>query len=340
MTKYIVRRLLGTVPVLIGVSIVVFVFIRLLPGDPATAILGQHATAQRIAEMREFLGLDKPIWEQYLIYVTTLLGGDFGRSIINGQPILTEFLTRMPATIELTAGAMVFAAGLGIPLGRFAAKRAQKWQDGSITVLSLVGISIPVFVLGLTLQYIFAVQLGWLPATGRIDARTALELQSNFVLIDVWLQPDWTFEEKLSAFLDGISHLILPAIALGSIPLAIITRITRASVIDVSNDDYVRTARAKGLSERRIDGRHVMRNAWLPVVTVLGLQVGGLLAGAVITETVFAWNGVGRWIVEAIGNRDYFIVQSTILIFALIFLVVNLAVDVMYAFINPRIRYA
>jgi peptide/nickel transport system permease protein len=339
-TKYIVRRLLGVIPVLIGVSVVVFVFIRLLPGDPATAILGQHATAQRIAEMREHLGLDKPIWEQYYIYVTTLLGGDFGRSIINGQPIVDEFLTRMPATIELTAGAMIFAAGVGIPLGRFAAKRAQKWQDGSITVLSLVGISIPVFVLGLTLQYIFAVQLGWLPATGRIDARTAIELQSNFVLIDVWLQPDWTFEEKWNAFLDGVSHLILPAIALGSIPLAIITRITRASVIDVSNDDYVRTARAKGLSERRIDGRHVMRNAWLPVVTVLGLQVGGLLAGAVITETVFAWNGVGRWIVEAIGNRDYFIVQSTILIFALIFLVVNLAVDVMYAFINPRIRYA
>jgi len=339
-TKYIIRRLLGAIPVLIGVSIVVFVFIRLLPGDPATAILGQHATAQKIADMREFLGLDKPLWEQYLIYIRKVLGGDFGRSLINSQPILDEFLTRMPATIELTAGAMLFAAGLGIPLGRFAAKRAQRWQDGSVTVISLVGISIPVFVLGLTLQYIFAVQLGWLPAFGRIDARTAIELQSNFVLIDVWLQPDWTLAQKFSAFLDGISHLILPAIALGSIPLAIITRITRASVIDVSNDDYVRTARAKGLSERRIDGRHVMRNAWLPVVTVLGLQVGGLLAGAVITETVFAWNGVGRWIVEAIGNRDYFIVQSTILIFALIFLIVNLVVDVMYAFINPRIRYA
>jgi peptide/nickel transport system permease protein len=339
-TKYIVRRLLGAIPVLIGVSIVVFVFIRLLPGDPATAILGQHATAQRIAEMREFLGLEKPLWEQYLIYLKTLLGGDFGRSIINGQPILDEFLTRMPATIELTVGAMLFAAGVGIPLGRYAAKHAQRWQDGSITVLSLVGISIPVFVLGLTLQYIFAVQLGWLPATGRIDARTAIQLESHFILIDVWLQPDWTLAQKWDAFLDGISHLILPAIALGSIPLAIITRITRASVIDVSNDDYVRTARAKGLSERRIDGRHVMRNAWLPVVTVLGLQVGGLLAGAVITETVFAWNGVGRWIVEAIGNRDYFIVQSTILVFALIFLLVNLFVDVMYAFLNPRIRYA
>jgi peptide/nickel transport system permease protein len=351
-TKYIVRRLLGAIPVLIGVSIVVFVFIRLLPGDPATALLGQHATPQRIAEMRAHLGLDDPLWRQYLVYLGTLLSGDLGSSIVNQQPVLDGFLTRFPATMELTIGAMIFAAGVGIPLGRYAAKRAQRWQDGSVTVVSLVGISIPVFVLGLSLQYIFAVQmkqwsetfplLGFfvLPVSGRIDARIQLELQSNFVLIDVWLQPDWTLAQKWDAFADGIRHLILPAIALGSIPLAIITRITRASVIDVSNDDYVRTARAKGLSERRIDGRHVMRNAWLPVVTVLGLQVGGLLAGAVITETVFAWPGVGRWVVEAIGQRDYFIVQATILVFALIFLVVNLIVDVLYAFLNPRIRYA
>jgi peptide/nickel transport system permease protein len=351
-SKYIVRRLIGTIPVLIGVSIVIFIFIRLLPGDPATAILGQHATPQRIAEMRAYLGLDDPIWQQYLVYLRSVLSGDLGSSIVNQQPVLEGFLTRFPATMELTIGAMIFAAGVGIPLGRYAAKRAQRWQDGTVTVVSLIGISIPVFVLGLTLQYIFAVQMKqWsetipileffvMPVSGRIDPRTQLELQSNFVLIDVWLQPGWTFEQSLHAFLDAIRHLILPAIALGSIPLAIITRITRASVIDVSNDDYVRTARAKGLSERRIDGRHVMRNAWLPVVTVLGLQVGGLLAGAVITETVFAWPGVGRWVVEAIGQRDYFIVQATILFFALIFLVVNLIVDVLYAFLNPRIRYA
>jgi len=339
-TKYIVRRLLGAIPVLFGLSIVLFAFIHLIPGDPATAILGQHATAQRIAEMREYLGLDDPLPVQYVDYLAGLLQGDFGRSFINNQPVLGEFLRRFPATVELTIAAMIFAVGVGIPLGRFAARYAQRWPDGAVTVLSLLGISIPVFVLGLTLQYIFAVQLKVLPASSRIDARLQLDLQTNFVLIDAWLHGGWTFDEKVDAFVDGVRHLVLPAIALGSIPLAIITRITRASVIEVANEDYVRTARAKGLTERRIDGRHIMRNAWLPVVTVIGLQVGGLLAGAVITETVFAWNGVGRWIVDAIGNRDYFVVQSTILIFALIFLMVNLIVDIAYAFLNPRIRYA
>ena len=224
---------------------------------------------------------------------------------------------------------MIFAAGVGIPLGRFAARHAQGLSDGAVTVISLLGVSIPVFVLGLTLQYIFAVQLEWLPAAGRIDPRANLEIQSNFILIDSLLmgRPD--------LFINGLSHLILPAIALGSIPLAIITRITRASVLDVANEDYVRTARAKGLSERRVGDRHVMRNAWLPVVTVIGLQVGGLLGGAVITETVFAWGGVGRYVVQAINNRDYLVIQNTILIFAIIFLVVNLLVDVMYAFLNP-----
>jgi peptide/nickel transport system permease protein len=191
-----------------------------------------------------------------------------------------------------------------------------------------------VFVLGLTLQYIFAVKLNWLPATGRIDPRAGLEFRTNFVLIDSLLmgRPD--------LFLNGLSHLILPAIALGSIPLAIITRITRASVLDVTNEDYVRTARAKGLDERRISSRHIMRNAWLPVVTVLGLQVGGLLAGAVITETVFGWGGVGLFVVDGIFNRDYFVIQNSILIFAIVFLVVNLLVDILYAVLNPRIRYA
>jgi len=339
-TKFIVRRLLATIPVLFGLSIILFAFIHFIPGDPATAILGQHATAVRIAEMRTYLGLDRPLPEQYLKYVAGLFEGDFGTSFVNGQAVLTEFLRKFPATVELTVAAMIFAAGVGIPLGRFAARHVQRWPDGGVTIISLLGISIPVFVLGLTLQYIFAVQLHWLPASSRFEARSALELQTNFVLIDAWLMPGWSIDQKVGAFIDGVRHLILPAIALGSIPLAIITRITRASVIDVSNEDYVRTARAKGLTEKRIDGRHIMRNAWLPVVTVIGLQVGGLLAGAVITETVFAWNGVGRWVVDAIGDRDYFIVQSTILMFALIFLVVNLLVDIGYAFLNPRIRYA
>jgi peptide/nickel transport system permease protein len=334
MAKYIVRRLLGAIPVLIGLSIILFSFVHLLPGDPAAAILGQHATPERVAAMREYLGLDLPLWQQYLRYVGGLFQGDLGSSIINNQPLLRELLTRFPATIELTVAAMIYAAGVGIPLGRFAARHAQGWSDGAVTVISLLGISIPVFVLGLTLQYIFAVQLGILPAGGRIDPRANLQIQSNFVLIDSLLmgRPD--------LFIDGIRHLILPAIALGSIPLAIITRITRASVLDVSNEDHVRTARAKGLTEKRVDSRHIMRNAWLPVVTVMGIQVGGLLGGAVITETVFAWDGVGRFVVEAINNRDYLVVQNTILFFALVFLVVNLIVDILYAFLNPRIRYA
>lgn len=334
MATYIVRRLLGAIPVLVGLSIILFAFVHLLPGDPARTILGQHATPERVAAMRAYLGLDLPLWQQYLRYVGGLLQGDLGASVINNQPLLKELSTRIPATVELTIAAMIYAAGLGIPLGRFAARRAQTWSDGMVTVVSLLGISIPVFVLGLTLQYLFAVRLGILPASGRIDPRAGLDLVTNFVVIDAVLSG------KVSTVLDAISHLFLPAIALGSIPMAIIARITRASVIEVSNEDHVRTARAKGLTERRVDDRHVMRNAWLPVVTVMGIQVGGLLAGAVITETVFAWPGVGKYIVEAINNRDYLVVQNTILFFALVFLVVNLIVDVLYAFLNPRIRYA
>jgi peptide/nickel transport system permease protein len=334
MAKYIVRRLIGAIPVLLGLSIVLFAFVHLLPGDPATAILGQHATAERIATMRKYLGLDDPLYVQYLGYLGHLLQGDFGASVINNQPVLKEFLTRFPATIELTIAAMIYAAGLGIPLGRFAARHAQGWPDGAVTVLSLVGISIPVFVLGLTLQYFLSVQLKVLPPSGRIDPRISFTATSNFLLVDTLLAGRW------DALVDALKHLVLPAIALGSIPLAIITRITRASVLEVSNEDYVRTARAKGLRERRVDNRHIMRNAWLPVVTVLGLQVGGLLGGAVITETVFGWGGVGRYIVDAIENRDYLVIENTILIFALVFLVVNLIVDIGYAFLNPRIRYA
>jgi peptide/nickel transport system permease protein len=331
--KYIVRRLLAAIPVLFGLSIVLFAFIHLLPGDPAVALLGQHATPERSARIREQLGLDRPLYEQYLTYLGQLLRGDLGKSLINNRPVATEFMNRFPGTVELTVAALTLAIGLGIPLGRFAARYAQRLGDGLVTVLSLIGISIPIFVLGLTLQYFLSVQLRLLPASGRIDTRLGIDAQTNFMLIDTLLQgrPD--------AFVDALRHLVLPAIALGSIPLAIITRITRAAVLDVNNEDYVRTARAKGLREPRVDSRHIMRNAWLPVTTVIGLQVGGLLGGAVITETVFSWNGVGRWVVEAIQDHDYFVVQSAILIFAFIFLIVNLIVDVGYAFLNPRIRY-
>jgi peptide/nickel transport system permease protein len=333
MGRYIVRRLIAVIPVLFGLSVLLFSYIRILPGDPCVAILGQHQTPAACAALRENLGLDLPLWEQYIRYLLNTLSGDFGASVVNSQPFFAEFLTRFPGTVELTFGALVFALGVGIPLGRLAARKVGGRVDGLITGVSLFGVSIPVFVLGLLLVAIFGVILEWLPTQGRIDARARFEATSGLLLIDT------LFAGRLDLFVDVVRHLILPSIALGSIPLAIITRITRASVIEVVNEDYVRTARSKGLKEKTVDNRHIMRNAWLPVTTVVGLQAGALLGGAVLTETVFVWNGVGRWVVDAIQNRDYPIVQSTILIFALIFLVVNLLVDIGYALLNPKIRY-
>ena len=280
------------------------------------------------------MGLDQPLYTQYLIYLGQLAQFDLCKSVINNRPVIEELGRRFPATIELSAAALLFSIGLGIPLGRIAANHAQRWPDALVTVVSLLGISIPIFVLGYTLQFLFGATLQWLPASGRINPRLNIEAVTGFMLIDTLIAG------RFDGFLDALRSLILPAIALGSIPLAIITRITRAAVLDVSNEDYVRTARAKGLQERRVSDRHIMRNAWLPVVTVIGLQVGGLLAGAVITETVFSWSGVGSYIVNAIQDHDYLVVQSTILVFATIFLVVNLLVDIAYAFLNPRIRYS
>ncbi len=334
MLRFIVRRVLGAIPVLFGLSVILFLFLRLLPGDPAIAILGQHATPQLIAQIHETLGLDKPMYVQYIDYLGQLLQGNFGASIIDSRSVVETFSQRFPVTVELTIGALIFAVGLGIPLGRLAARHPNGWLDGFVTVLSLFGISIPIFVLGNLLIFIFGVQLHWLPSSGPLDARLDVPAVTHFPLIDAALTGN------INAVEDAIAHLILPAIALGSIPLAIVTRITRASVIDVSNEDYVRTARAKGLTSARVDDRHIMRNAWLPVTTVIGLQVGSLLAGAVLTETVFAWSGVGSWVVTSIQNHDYIVVQSLILIFAVIFLTVNLIVDIGYAFLNPRIRYS
>jgi peptide/nickel transport system permease protein len=332
--KYIIRRLLGAIPVLFGLSIVVFSVVHLIPGDPIRSLLGQHATPELVTEIRARMGLDRPLYEQYFIYLGQLLSGDLGKSVVNNRTVIDELASRFPATIELTLGALLLSIGLGVPLGRLAARHVQGWSDGLITVLSLLGISIPIFVLGYTLQYIFAAQMHLLPASGRLDPRLDVEFRTNFVFVDSILALNG------EALFDAFKHLILPAVALGTIPFAIITRITRAAVLDVSNEDYVRTARAKGLSDARVNSRHIMRNAWLPVTTVIGLQVGGLLAGAVITETVFSWPGVGSYIVNAIQDHDYLVVQSTILLFAVIFLVVNLIVDIGYAFLNPRIRYS
>jgi peptide/nickel transport system permease protein len=332
MFKFVVRRLLLLVPVLIGLSILVFVWIRALPGGPAEALLGERADQESIEQIREQYGLDEPVYVQYWEYVKTTAQGDLGTSVTTRRPVTDELQQRFPATIELALAALIFAVSLGIPLGFVAAKRYGTAIDSASLFVSLLGVSIPVFFLAIMLKYVFAVKLGWLPTVGRISATIDIEHPTNFYLVDSLLAGD------LNAFWDTSKHLILPAIALGSIPLAIIARITRAAVLDVQNEDYVRTARAKGLSPRVVDRRHIFKNALLPVVTIIGLQMGLLLSGAVLTETVFAFPGMGTWLVDGIKARNYPVLQGGILFIAVVFVLVNLAVDISYAFINPRIR--
>jgi peptide/nickel transport system permease protein len=332
MLRFVVRRLLLLVPILLGLSILVFGWIRALPGGPAEALLGERATAASIAQIEKQYGLDKPIYVQYGAYLKTVVKGDFGTSIRTRQPVVEEIKRRFPATVELAVAAGLFSIMLGIPLGFFAAKRYGGILDHASLVGSLLGISIPVFFLGIILKYIFAVKLGLLPTVGRISVLIDVDHPTNFYILDAILAGNG------EALWDVIKHLILPAVALGSIPLAIIARITRAAVLDVQNEDYVRTARAKGVSPGIVDRRHVLRNALLPSTTIIGLQVGLLLSGAVLTETVFAYPGMGTLLVEAIDTRDFPILQGGILFLAVIFVFVNLLVDLSYALINPRIR--
>jgi peptide/nickel transport system permease protein len=332
MLRFVVRRLLLLIPILLGLSILVFAWIRALPGSPAEALLGERATPALVAQIRHQYGLDKPLPIQYWDYLKTILHGDFGTSISSFRPVTSEFFQRFPATIELAIGAMIFAVALGIPLGFLAAKRYGSLFDQATMVGSLIGISIPIFFLGLILKYIFAVRLHWLPSVGREDITAIRAHPTNLFILDAIIERD------PGALWDAIRHLILPSIALGSIPLAIVVRITRASVLDVQHEDYVRTARAKGLPPGQVDRRHVLRNALLPISTIIGLQTGLLLSGAVLTETVFAWPGVGTWLTSAIFSRDYPVLQAGILFLAVVFVLVNLIVDISYAIINPRIR--
>jgi peptide/nickel transport system permease protein len=332
MLRFVVRRLLLLVPILLGLSILVFGWIHLLPGSPAEALLGERATPQAVAQIRRQYGLDKPLYVQYWRYLDTTTHGNLGTSIASTRTVTFEIGHRFPATVELALAAMLLAVVVGVPLGFFAAKRHGSWFDNASLVASLVGISIPIFFLGLILKYIFAVRLHWLPSVGRESILAVRPHPTNFYILDAIIEGD------PGALWDTIKHLILPAIALGSIPLAIVTRITRAAVLDVQNEDYVRTARAKGLAPVVVDSRHVLRNALLPISTIIGLQTGLLLSGAVLTETVFAWPGVGSWLKDAIFNRDYPVLQGGILFLAIVFVVVNLIVDISYAIINPRIR--
>ena len=335
MGKFILRRLLLLIPILLGLTVIIFLFIRLLPGDPASAILGERATPESLARVREALGLDRPLPEQYWEYVSGLARGDLGTSFLTNRDVGDDFLQRFPATVELAAAAMLFALALGIPLGLLTAKRRGSAIDQLGTVVSLIGISIPIFFLGLMLKFVFAIHWPILPDSGRIDL-----IEYNIDRVTNLMTVDTLIAGNLAGFGDALRHLVLPGIALGTIPLAIIMRITRASIIDVLNEDYVRTANAKGLRGDVVDRRHVLRNAMLPVVTVIGLQTGLLLGGAILTETIFGWGGVGKWIYDAVLSSDYQVIQSGVLLLALIFVLVNLVVDVSYAFLNPRIRYS
>lgn len=332
MARFIVRRLIQLVPILLGLSILLFLWIRALPGDPARSLLGERATPESVERIRRLYGFDQPVAVQYWAFVKRAVRLDFGNSTRTNQPVTEEMLRLFPATIELTAVALVIALALGIPLGYFAARRYGTFLDSLSITGSLLGVTIPVFFLGYILKYVFAVQLGWLPTSGRQDRRIASEHPTGFYVLDGLVTGN------IDAAIDAAAHLILPAVALATIPLAIITRITRASVLDVLHEDYVRTAESKGLERGTITRRHVLRNALLPVVTIVGLQLGLLLSGAILTETVFAFPGVGSFLFESIRFRDYATMQGFILVAAVVYVLVNLLVDISYGFIDPRVR--
>lgn len=359
MTRYIIRRLLLLVPVLLGISIVAFAMLRLIPGDPALVMLGEHATPESIERIQERMGLDQPIHIQYLRYLESVLRLDLGRSIKTNRPVTQEIAQRLPATIELTFGAMLVACLIGIPAGIAAAYRHNSAFDLGTMVAALIGVSMPVFWLGLMLAYIFGFKLKLLPPSARLTVGVPLsslpeawglgeafaaspwggrlvallDFASGFYLFSSIASGNWP------ALKDALSHLILPSIALGSIPMAIVARMTRSSMLEVLNQDYIRTARAKGLRERAVLMRHALKNGFLPIITVIGLQLGALLGGAILTETIFSWPGLGRLVVDRILARDYPAVQGSVLMIAFTFVVVNLIVDVSYAYFDPRIHY-
>lgn len=332
--RYLVRRLLGLIPVLLGITLLVFTFLQFIPGDPATVLLGERATPEQLASLRERLGLNQPLPLQYLAFLNQLLHFDLGQSILSGIPVIKEIKNRWPATFELSVAALFIAIGFGIPAGIFAAVRPRSWLDYFTTGFSLFGISLPVYWLGLMLIYGFAVNLKWLPPSGRIGVDLSLSFQplTGFYVLDALLRGDG------KALMDILAHLILPALTLGTIPLAIVVRMTRAAMLEVLSQDYIRTARAKGLKEWFVISRHALKNALLPILTVIGLQFGTLLGGAILTETIFAWPGMGSWIYEGILARDYPVVQGGVIFIAILFVLINRLVDLSYIFIDPRIQ--
>jgi peptide/nickel transport system permease protein len=324
---------LQIIPVLLGVSIVVFFMVRAIPGDPAQIMLGQQATQAQVAQVRENMGLDKPIFVQYGLFLKDALRGDLGTSIVTGRPVTTELLVRLPATFELTAFAMLIAVLVGVPVGVIAAVKQYSLLDKFTSVVALTGISMPIFWLAMILVVIFGVNLELLPFPGRLDPTTAITSITGLVLVDSLLTLNF------AGFWDGLLHLIMPALALGTIPMAVLMRMTRSSMLEVMNEDYVRTARAKGVVPWRVIVKHALRNSMLPTVTVIGLQVGLLMGGAIITETIFSWPGIGLYAYNSISARDYASIQGVVLYGALLFVLVNLVVDILYAVLDPRVRY-
>jgi peptide/nickel transport system permease protein len=331
LTTFIGRRLLQLLPVLLGVSFVVFMMVRAIPGDPAQILLGQQATEERVAQLRVEMGLDQPLLVQYVLFLRDAAVGDLGDSIVTGQPVTAELLGRFPATLELTLAAMLFALAVGIPAGVIAAVKQYSLLDKITSVIALTGISMPIFWLALILAVIFNVNLGLLPFGGRVDV--------GVLSITGMVIPDSLMTLNFAGLWSGITHLAMPAIALGTIPMAVVTRMTRSSMLEVMNEDYIRTAYAKGVLPLRVVFRHALRNAMLPTVTVIGLQFGILMGGAVITETIFSWNGIGNIALDSIYRRDYAMIQGVVLYGTVFFMLINLAVDILYAVLDPRVRY-
>ncbi len=341
MFSFILRRLGVLIPTFFGITLITFALIRMIPGDPIEVMVGERTLdpVMHAAAMKR-LGLDQPLYVQYFDYVSKLFHGDLGASLKTQESVWNEFTTLFPATLELALCALVFATIFGLLAGVVAAIKRGSMFDHGVMGLSLTGFSMPIFVWGLLAVMFFSVFLGWTPVSGRIDLMFDVQPQTGFMLIDAWRAEALDPEINDGAFKDAVMHLILPTIVLGTIPLATIARMTRSSMLEVLREDYVRTARAKGLSPARVIFIHTLRNALIPVLTVIGLQVGTLMGGAVLTETIFSWPGIGKWLIEAIGRRDYPVVQNGILIVATLVILTNFVVDILYGIANPRIRHA
>ncbi len=334
MFQFILKRIAMVIPTFIGITLLTFALIHLIPGDPIEIRMGERGLSPEVhAQMKKQLGLDQPLYIQYVDYLQGITQGDLGNSFKNNEPVMTEFLSLFPATVELATFAILFAVIIGIPVGILAAVKRGSVFDHTVMAVSLTGYSMPIFWWGLLLMLVMSVQLDITPVSGRIGAEFWIDNVTGFMLIDSWLSGE------PGAFKSAVSHLILPSVVLGTIPLAVISRMTRSSMLEVLGEDYIRTARAKGLAPLRIIIVHALRNALIPVVTVIGLIIGQLLSGAILTETIFAWPGIGKWVIEAIRARDYPVVQGAVLIIATIIIVVNLFVDLMYGVVNPRIRH-